>query len=393
MPELLLLLLPIAALSGWVLGRRERRGDGEQGNRRQLPADYFQGLNYVLNEQPDRAIEAFTRIVEVDTDTVETHLALGNLFRRRGEVDRAIRIHQNLMARPALDRDMRAHALLELGCDYMRGGLLDRAENLFMEVVELDQHAETALKCLLEIYQQEKEWESAIDVAERLADRTGTSYARELAHFCCEQADRAWRAEEAPDVIRHYYKRALSYDRECVRAYIGLGDLAFTSGQLQAAKRSYKRVARQAIDYLPEVLDRLAGCYHDEDRHAAFQRYLEAVLDDYGGAVVAIKLAELIAERDGPEAAVDFLGLQLRERPSLAGVNKLIQLSLDVSDAAARCPRDLGVVGDLTAALEGHSAPYRCVGCGFEAHHLYWQCPTCRRWGTLKPVREAPVES
>lgn len=385
-PELLLLLLPVAALSGWVIGRRQRGRAGEPGERRRLPPDYFQGLNYVLNEQPDRAIEAFTRLVEVDADTVETHFALGNLFRRRGEVDRAIRIHQNLLARPALDRDRRAHALLELGCDYMRGGLLDRAENLFTEVVELDEHAETALRCLLDIYQQEKEWQSAIDVAERLADRTGASYARELAHFCCEQGDLAWRTGDAADVIRSHYKRALRYDGECVRAHIGLGDLSYASGQLQGAKRSYKRVARQDSDYLPEVLDRMAICYRDEGRDGAFQRYLEAVLDDAGGACVAMKLADLIAERDGADPAADFLAVQLRQRVTLAGVNRFIALSRDAGDSAARCSRDLGIVGDVIAALEGDWAPYRCLGCGFEAHQLYWQCPTCRAWGKLKPV-------
>lgn len=387
MPELLLLLLPVAAFSGWLVGRRQRgRGTDQSGSAGQLPPAYFQGLNYLLNEQPDKAIEAFTRLVEVDADTVETHLALGNLFRRRGEVDRAIRVHQNLLARPALDRDKRAYALLELGRDYMRAGLLDRAESLFREVVELDEHAETALRCLLDIYQQEKEWESAVDVAERLADRTGAAYQREIAQFCCEQGDQAWRLGTI-ETAREGYKRALRYDGRCVRATIALGDLAFETGQLQVAKRAYKRIPRQDKEYLPEVLDRLEHCYREEGRENAFRRYLEAVLDDYEGTVVAIKLSELIADRDGRRSAVDFLAGQLRQRPSVRGLNQLVELSLDDAEADERRQRDLRVLRELLMGIMGDRAAYHCGDCGFESRRLHWQCPSCRRWGTIKPVK------
>lgn len=385
-PEVLLLLLPVAAFSGWLVGRRGRQGNGDDTERRAVPPDYFYGLNYVVNEQPDRAIEAFTRLVEVDPDTVETHLTLGNLFRRRGEVDRAIRIHQNLMARPTLDRHMRAHALLELGRDYMRAGLLDRAETLFSDVVELDEHAETALRCLLDIYQREKEWEAAIEVAERLADRIGASMGAEIAHFCCEQAeqpDRRGASSEAED----QYKRALRHDSGCVRAIIGIGDLASASGQLQVAKRSYERVARQDIEFLPEILDRLARCYREEGRYTAFKRYLEAVLDDYPGSAVAIKLSEIIAERDGSAAAADFLAAQLRARPSLAGVRRLIELKCDDGTSGGERQRDFSVLSELLGGLADARSPYRCRDCGFEANQLHWQCPSCRRWGAIKPQR------
>jgi len=386
MPEVLLLLLPVAALSGWLLGRRE--GTNRQAKRPELPADYFQGLNFLLNEEPDKAIEAFTRLAEVDSDTVETHLALGSLFRRRGEVDRAIRVHQNLMARPALARDQRTYALLELARDYMRAGLLDRAENLFREVVELDEHADRALHGLRDIYQQEKEWESAIDVTERLAELMQRSYAYEIAQFCCEKGDQAWRTGEPAAAVRAHYKRALNYDSRCVRATIALGDLAAKTGQTEAAQRAYKRVARQDIDYLPEVLDRLESCYREEGRAAAYRRYLETVLDDYEGAAVAVKLAGLIAEHQGRKQAIDFLAAQLRRRPSVSGLERLLALSLDENDGDERRHRDLRVLRELLTALMAERAPYRCGTCGFEAHQLYWQCPSCRGWGHVKPVRD-----
>ena len=167
MSEWMWLLLPAALSVGWWLGRRGGKvSEGASGG--QFTTRYFQGLNYVLNEQPDKAIEVFCKIMEVDNDTLETHYALGNLFRRRGEVDRAIRIHQNLIARPSLDKRQRALALLELGLDYMRAGLFDRAENLFRELVDMRIHVRRAQENLLAIYEQEKDWENAIDVARRL---------------------------------------------------------------------------------------------------------------------------------------------------------------------------------------------------------------------------------
>ena len=186
MPELLWLLLPVAALSGWIAARRSAPSAAPQ---KPLPSQYFQGINYLLNEQPDKAIEVFTRLVEVDSDTVETHLALGSLFRRRGEVDRASRIHQNLIARPTLSRDQRAYAMLELGEDFMRAGLLDRAEHLFEQVAEVDTYVVPALRQLLTVYQQEKEWDRAISAALRLEASGAKSMRPLVAQFYCEQAE------------------------------------------------------------------------------------------------------------------------------------------------------------------------------------------------------------
>ena len=155
--DLLWLLLPLAAASGWLAARFEYRRNAAK--QLDLPSAYFQGLNFLLNEQPDKAIEIFIRVLEVNSDTVETHLALGNLFRRRGEVERAIRVHQNLIARPTLGKEQRSQALLEPGQDYFKAGLFDRAENLFLELAEIRAHSEQALALLRHIYQQEKEWE------------------------------------------------------------------------------------------------------------------------------------------------------------------------------------------------------------------------------------------
>ena len=175
----LAMLLPVAALSGWILGRRNSERSRRAGVS-ELSSSYFRGLNYLLNEQPDKAIEVFLKLAEFNRDTVETHLALGNLFRRRGEVDRAIRVHQHLIARPNLSNEEKTIALLELGEDYMRAGLLDRAETLFTDLVAMDAQVPSALKHLISIYQHEKDWDKAIDHARRIEKISGESQGPEV---------------------------------------------------------------------------------------------------------------------------------------------------------------------------------------------------------------------
>ena len=173
MQELFWLLLPLAALSGWYAAMASARDRTSGASRTLLSPDYFKGVNYLLNEQSDKAVEVFTRALEVDSDTVETHLALGNLYRRRGEVDRAIRIHQSLISRESLRAEERSEAALELGHDYLRAGLLDRAESLFKELVDSDSYVDRALSRLVDIYEQERDWGRAIRTARRLEQETG----------------------------------------------------------------------------------------------------------------------------------------------------------------------------------------------------------------------------
>lgn len=383
MQELFWLLLPVAALSGWVIGRRGRSADGRSGPGEGLRGDYFQGLNYLLNEQPDKAIEVFTRMVEVDSDTVETHMALGNLFRRRGEVDRAIRIHQNLIARPSLNRDQRTLALLELGEDYLRAGLLDRAENLFQEVVETGSYVPHALGHLLDIYQQEKEWENAIQVAARLEQQSDRVMGPRIAHFYCEQVETSWRLGEI-NHARNLIKRALTADPDCVRASILQGDIERSVGNYKQALKCYQRVRDQDRDYLPEVLVGLHECYTQLGRADGFRQFLEAVQRDYAGASVVLALAERIRQDDGEGAAARYLVEQLRARPSVRGLNRLIELNLARSGQAD--VEDLEVLRELFHSLLRDRPGYACRSCGFQARTMHWHCPSCRSWATIKPI-------
>ena len=383
MLELLWLLLPVAAASGWFAARRSRlrATPGRSGD---LSSDYFRGLNYLLNEQPDKAIEVFIKMVEVDSDTVETHLALGNLFRRRGEVDRAIRIHQNLIARPTLNRDQRAQALLELGEDYMKAGLFDRAENLFLELTELNSHTERALRHLLDIYQQEQDWEKAIEIARRLEVISGTPMHDVVAQYYCELAQRALQDRDS-GLALHNIKRALTFDRNCARASILLGELEVAKGDCKAAIRAYRKVADQDIEYLPEVIKPLRICYRDVGQTDAYDAFLRESLQHYDGISPILALAEEIRARDGEQAAVDFVIEQLRRRPSVRGLRWLINQSLDQSAGEAR--DTLTILHDLATKLLEGKAVYECHRCGFAGKQLHWQCPSCKSWNSVKPIQ------
>lgn len=384
MYELLWLLLPVAAASGWLAATRGARDAAAPPPALpSLRSDYLRGLNYLLDEQPDKAIEVFVKVLEVDSETVETHLALGNLFRRRGEVDRAIRIHQNLIARPALGHGERGEVLLELGQDYMRAGLLDRAEGLFQELVRSAPFGARALQHLVDIYQQEKDWDRAAQAARQLEGLSGRPYGAVIAHYYCEQAEERVRGGDLEGALDRV-QRALDASSQCVRASMIEGALLERGGDHRGAIRALKRVEQQDPDYLPEVVEPLGRCYETIGRSREMEDYLSYLLERYGGVSSALAIADLRARSEGGEAAVRFLTEQLRLRPSVRGLDHLIELSLAHVDGAAR--ENLLSLKDLTRKLLEGRFVYRCGHCGFNGHVLHWQCPSCRLWGTVKPI-------
>lgn len=375
-------LLPVAAFSGWLYGRRSNASSGTSYKDRLHP-EYFKGLNYVLNEQPDKAIEVFVKILEVDSETVETHLALGNLFRRRGEVDRAIRIHQNLIARPNLNREQRALALLELGMDYMRSGLFDRAESLFIELVEIGLYTVPAFTELLDIYQQEKDWENAIKTARQLELSSGRSFKKNIAQFYCEQACELM-AHGQDRGARGLLKKAINIDANCVRASLIEADIFKEDGKYKQAIRVYKRIERQDAEYIPEAVAPLFECYRQLEKLDEFRDYLHTIVDTHGGITPMIKLVELIAEQDGEEEAIKYITTELKKRPTVRGVDRLIEYALIPAQGKAK--DDLMTIKDLTGKLLEDRPIYQCNHCGFDARALHWQCPSCKNWNTVKPI-------
>ena len=375
------LLLPLAALTGWVVGRRggQRHGDTQVSR---LSSTYFRGLNYLLNEQPDKAIELFLHIAELDKETFETQVALGHLFRRRGEVDRAIRLHQGLVQRNDLSDQQRVQALLALGEDYMKSGLLDRAETVFTDLARIDERAPQALKHLLGIYQAERDWERAIDNALRYEEVTGEPMGKLVAQFECELAERH-RANGDLDAARAAIARAYQADAGCVRAGILEGRIEAGDGNPDAAIRAYERAARHDPDYLPEFLPSLLACYGEVGDTAGARAFLAEMSEHYRGIAPVLALTGLIEAQEGAQAARDYLGRQLKDRPSVRGEAALIDLTLAVGADSTATLHDLK---HITDQLLVRNPSYRCTRCGFGARTPHWQCPSCKEWGTVKPL-------
>ncbi len=379
---LLFFLLPVAAFSGWVLGRkRSERTSGARVS--ELSTSYFRGLNYLLNEQQDKAIEVFLKLAEINRDTVETHLALGNLFRRRGEVDRAIRVHQHLIARPNLSQEEKTVALLELGEDYMRAGLLDRAETLFTDLVAMDALAPSALKHLIGIYQHERDWGKAIEHAQRLQKAVGESQGTTIAQFYCELAEQA-RSRGNRDEARERIVDAFNAEPDCVRACMIEGHIESAAGDLAAAISAFERVAELDVDYVPEILSPLLDCYARAQRMQRAEEFLGALIERYHGVSPVLALAKLYATTRGEAAAVQFLNKILRERPSVRALRALIDVNLHTASGDAR--ENFLILRDLTHKLVEGKAMYRCNKCGFGAKAHHWQCPSCKSWGTVRPI-------
>jgi lipopolysaccharide biosynthesis regulator YciM len=376
------LLLPLAAGLSWYFARRgSERQSGAQVNR--LRSSYFRGLNYLLNEQQDKAIEVFLQIAEVDSDTVETHLALGNLFRRRGEVDRAIRVHENLIARPTLSAEQKTAAVLELGEDYMRAGLLDRAEALFTDLVALEARAPSALKHLIGIYQQERDWHKAIDHARRLERLGGESQGQVIAHYYCELAEAA-RLRRDREGAERALAEAFLAEPECVRGTLIQGRLSLDAGAPEAALSAFQRVVERDLEFVPELLGPALACFEKLEQPQAARDFLRSLIDRYPGISPVLALTRVVEREEGDRAAIALLTRELGKRPSVRGLAALIGLSLKGAEGEAR--ENLLILDELTRKLLSGQAIYRCSRCGFGARAHHWQCPSCKNWGTVKPI-------
>jgi lipopolysaccharide biosynthesis regulator YciM len=377
-----LLLIPAAIAVGWLLGRRggEIKGGAKISR---LSNTYFRGLNYLLNEQQDKALEIFLQIAEVDKETVETQFALGHLFRRRGEVDRAIRLHQNLVARTGLSEEQKTRAALELGEDYMRAGLLDRAETLFNDLVQMGVHAPKALQQLITIYQAERDWPQAITHALKYEQITGEPMGESVAHYYCEVAEK-YIHENNLKSARDQIALAYSSDSQCVRAGMIEGRLDLMENNDAGAIRAFERVARHDVDFLPEVLPQLMECYQRRGELMRARGFLQEVIEQYAGVTPLLALTDLIERDDGPQAAQEFLARQLIQRPSVRGESVLLDKAFE--NPVIEPTETLKSLKQITDQLLVRSANYRCSNCGFGARSHHWQCPSCKSWGTVKPL-------
>ncbi|HXZ09238.1 MAG TPA: lipopolysaccharide assembly protein LapB, partial [Paraburkholderia sp.] len=376
-----LLVIPVAFALGWIAARYDLRALlSESAN---LPRSYFRGLNFLLNEQPDQAIDAFIEVVKLDPETIELHFALGNLFRRRGETDRAIRVHQNLLSRADLPVNERDHALFELGQDFLKAGLLDRAEETF-RLLESGDYALGAQRALLTIYEIEKDWNKSIDTARRLETMGAASLEKEVAQFHCELAQEALQHKN-PAEARRQLELSLKANPQSVRATILSGEVDAAGGEQEAAIAQWRKVEDQNSTYLPLVAEKLMKAYEALGRAEEGADLLTTWVDRYPSNDLLDVAYKYVAALRGSDAAHTLARTQMQKSPNLAGMTRLLEAQQAVAEEPRRS--ELELMRTLIRQRTKNLPRYTCQNCGFRARLFYWQCPGCSGWETYAPRR------
>lgn len=384
MLELLFLLLPVAAAYGWYMGRRSAQQDKDQEANR-LSREYVTGVNFLLSNQQDKAVELFLDMIKDESNTFEAHLTLGNLFRSRGEVDRAIRIHQALMESASLSFEQRLLAVQQLGRDYMVAGLYDRAEEIFTQLVDEEDFRRSALQQLLQIYQATSEWQKAIDIAEKLVKLGQPQLNTEIAHFYCELALQAMSSDDLDKALM-LLKKGAATDTACARASIMMGRIHIAQERYAPAADVLQQVLEQDKAFVSETLPMLETCYQHLPASEAWKDFLKRCVEENTGASADLMLADILERKEGAEVAQVYINRQLQRYPTMRIFHRLMDFHLSEAEDG-RAKESLLVLRDMVGEQIRTKPRYNCQKCGFTSQSLYWHCPSCRSWASIKPIR------
>lgn len=384
-----LLLLPVMFGIGWLASRWDLRLENRMDERERMrqQRSTFKGLSLLLNEQPDQAIETLVKIAQLDPETIELHFALGNLFRRRGETERAIRVHQHLANRDDLKPRDRDHAAYELGRDFLRAGLLDRAEASLNRVGE-GKFASPAKESLLEMYQIERDWKKAIIAASELEDLQGKSHHIEIAQFHCELGQEALHRKDLIEVESTIQQALLAIPNHA-RALILQGDYFVAMDSPAQAIEVWEIIAQTHPAYMHLLADRWMAAHTALDKaEVGLSRLCQLLSTQASGELLDIVQKHMTKIR-GPQAAQEMLVDVMQHSPSLSALSKLAEtrLLLAQSNGTAERISDLQATLRLLKQRTTSLARYTCGNCGFRARRFYWQCPGCNHWEAYSPRR------
>ncbi len=383
---LLYFVIFIAIAIGWWLGRRERTKDTDV-----VEPDYYRGLNYLLNEEPDRAVSTFLESLEVNEDSLETHLALGGLLRRRGELEKAVMVHENILEQARLSPEATHEVQLELARDFLLAGLLDRAETLCVKLSQEPDDTETgnirreSLKIILEIYEREREWSQAIEVAKLLVGSdSGERYEKAVSHYYCELAEE-YLAKNELEAAREVLREAIGHDVNNPRTSLVRGRIDVQEGLYDDAITALTRIRDQDAVYAPESLETLEQAYRSDGRpEAELRQYLLSCLEVAPSISIVHLLAKSFRTESGDEAAARFIADYLKQNPTIRGLPQLIDLHIDNATGIAK--ENLAILRSFAEALVADKPSYRCQKCGFEGKLMRWHCPQCKDWATIRPI-------
>lgn len=382
------LLLTIAVAVGWLVGRLG--GDGNRARTKISDEESVKDrLQFLFTNYSDQAVDNFVQSLAVNKETVSLHLSIGRHFRNKGETERAILVHQNLLARPELPLRFSPQVTLELAMDFLKAGLLDRAEALLQQIMGDREYGRTAAQQLIELYQQEREWGKASDVARTLIKNDAApAMFKDLAYLTCELADQAlgqddrWTAQKLA-------KEALDYDRSCVRATLILMKILIRQGSYREAGNQGLKVFDQNPDFGPESIDRLMKLEHEHGNIGRLVKKLRKLYETYPSTSLLLALAESVERVSGRPAAIELLRRELEIRPSVRALLRLVEMAGYEKGMTTDEGRLVSRIGLLILA---NRPIYRCVSCGFAGQQLHWLCPSCKQWETVRPIQGVEAE-
>ena len=373
-----LLALPLFFTLGWIAARVDIKQLLSESSA--LPAAYFKGLNFLITDQHDKAIEAFIEAVQANADSLELHFALGSLFRRSGEVDRAINLHLNLLDRKELPIAQRQAVKAELAQDYLKAGLFDRAEELFSSLDD-SRYQQPALRALLEIYIREREWERAIKSATELERISGVPFRKEIAQFYCEMAMKSI-LDNDTHTARHELESALDANKNCIRANVMLGDMEAATGAHKVAISFWKRIEFQEPEYLGLVAAKLLTSYRALNKIEEGVELINYYFKTYKLPSLLSVVYEITLAEQGAESAGSLARDELERKPSLQTLEHLLKARA-LTEAADK--DDTRLMQQTVRNAIGNRNAYGCDQCGFKARHFHWQCPACNAWESISP--------
>lgn len=381
-------LFLLLAAAGWALGRFGERDEDEDAPP-PLNIDYLKGLNFLLNEQTDQALEHFLKMVRVDDKTIETHFALGSLFRRRGEVDRAIRIHQNIIARPDLAAEQRDQALFSLAKDYLKAGLLDRAENLFVRLAEGSRYQVEALEQLCRIYEQEREWQRAIESGQKLEVLSGQSLGLQIAHYYCELAEQSVTTKDYT-AARAFVKKSQSGRPRTQRGALTRARIARDTGDSKTALKLYHRIIDENTYLITEALPAMVDIHSREGSNDQMEKAMRTLLANRPAMKTDVAYTAIVNDIGGIKAIDECVEEYMLSEATLTEFVDL-QTVNDSGDGDRRVA--LAKVRAALSKLASTIPRYQCKECGFSSQRLLWQCPSCRDWETQRPFTTVSFDS
>jgi lipopolysaccharide biosynthesis regulator YciM len=384
MIELLFLLLPVAMAYGWFMGRNSIK-QKQQTDKQDLSIKYSTGLNYLLSNQQDKAIDSLLDALKVEDDSVEAHFAMANLFRKRGELDRALKVHEHLVRLNYLSTKDKQQAVFELGKDFLSAGLYDRAETMFTKLLKSTDYGVKSLTYLLKIYQSTKDWQQGLSHKKTIIKFNDKRQLHTLANFYCELSTIAFDEDKFIEVIE-LLEQALALDRNSCRANFLMAKIYETNEQCQLACQCYKDIYHQDQDFFPDVIEPMKACYSRLDALDEFYTFIKKVYDETAGSSALICYLDHIEVKHSNKKSIEFMLSALKRRPTIRGFQHFVKMQKNKEDKDVN-NTSLDLIKELISEYLKLKHRYNCRTCGFNSATHYWSCPSCHEWEQLKPIR------